>query len=432
MPDLMVRRNIPGVVAHIRAPESLRFLMERLDERDDLTRARLYIALGRLSHRGLPLTETELAAIHEHFEAETRLAYEWAVRASNPRLPSNGDLLADAYSWRRRYAVDRLLYLIAILYPQADISQVRANLFGGDLRCRANAIELLDTLLTRPHKELLLPLLESSPARLLETANRAYHLSPPEPQSEFTAAIVANDSWLATCILFSLSSRQPAGFSSLVQQGLRSPNELVRETAWLAASRQSRTEEIHMTPHGYGNQHRDLKLHQQTHLRLRAPARTLEARTGGQAEDQEGGMDMPITTMERILLLRGVELFREIPAQELELMARLCTVVHFAPGERFISQGDGSDGLYILVDGEVEVSKNDLGVVNVSKAGDVIGEMGVLANQVRAANCTALVETTALHIDQTDFWDLLERSSLLSVSVIRVLVPKLLSYSTKQ
>jgi CRP-like cAMP-binding protein len=67
----------------------------------------------------------------------------------------------------------------------------------------------------------------------------------------------------------------------------------------------------------------------------------------------------------------------------------------------------------------------------VSKAGDVIGEMGVLANQVRAAHCTALVETTALHIDQTDFWDLLERSSLLSVSVIRVLVPKLLSYSTK-
>ncbi len=78
------------------------------------------------------------------------------------------------------------------------------------------------------------------------------------------------------------------------------------------------------------------------------------------------------------------------------------------------------------------MSKNDIGVVNVSKAGDVIGEMGVLASQVRAANCTALVETTALHIDQTDFWDLLERSSLLSTSVIRVLVPKLLSYSAKR
>ncbi len=138
---------------------------------------------------------------------------------------------------------------------------------------------------------------------------------------------------------------------------------------------------------------------------------------------------MPITTIERILLLRKVELFREIPAQELELIVRLCTVLHFAPGERFISQGDESDGLYILVAGEVEVSKNGLGIVNVSQAGDVIGEMGVLATQMRAANCTALVETTALHIDQTDFWDLLERSPLLSVRVIRILVPKLLNYS---
>ncbi|HET6845317.1 MAG TPA: Npt1/Npt2 family nucleotide transporter, partial [Anaerolineales bacterium] len=96
MPDLMVRRNIPGVVARISASESVRFLMERLDERDDLARARLYIALARLRHTGLPLTETDRTAVHERFEAETRLAYEWAVRASNPQLPSNGDLLVDA------------------------------------------------------------------------------------------------------------------------------------------------------------------------------------------------------------------------------------------------------------------------------------------------------------------------------------------------
>jgi CRP-like cAMP-binding protein len=138
---------------------------------------------------------------------------------------------------------------------------------------------------------------------------------------------------------------------------------------------------------------------------------------------------MPITTMERILLLRRVKLFKEIPAQELELVARLCNVLHFAPGERFISQGDASDGLYILVAGEVEVSTDDLGMIDRRQAGDVIGEIGVLANQVRTASCTAVVETTALHISQADLWDLLERHAILSASVIRVLVPKLLSYS---
>lgn len=134
--------------------------------------------------------------------------------------------------------VDRLLYLVAILYPQANISQMRANLFGDDLRRRANAIELLDTLLSSPHKGLMLPLLESSPKRMLEVAGRAYHLDTPELQSEFSAAVEANDFWLAACILFSLSSRRQMELSSLIDQGLRSPNALVRETARLTASRQ--------------------------------------------------------------------------------------------------------------------------------------------------------------------------------------------------
>ena len=416
-PDLNVRRNIPGVVARIPDPQSAQFLLGSLDEPDDLARARVYLALGRLRREGVQLTETDLAALNQRFETETRLAYQWAVRASNPELESHSTLLEDAYSWRRRYALDRLLYLIAILYPRINISQVRANLFGDDLRRRANAIELLDTVLFRRHKELFLPLLESSAARMLEIADRVYHLKPPQLQSEFTLAVKGNDSWLAACTLFSLSRLWQAELSSLINQGLSSPNALVHETAELAARQQFEPEDP-ITLHGYIKPDHDPQLYKQTHHRLRS-----------QAVNQEGDRVMPITTMERILLLRGVELFKEIPAHELELIARLCTVVHFPPGERFISQGDASDGLYILVAGEVEVSKNDLGVVNVSKAGDVVGEMGVLANRFRAANCTALVETTALHIDQTDLWDLLERSSLLSVSVIRVMLPKLLNYS---
>ena len=433
-PDLGVRRQIPNVVARIPVPESVRFLLDRLEETDDLARARLYIALGRLQQGGLSFTEADLAAVDQRFEAETRLAYEWAVRASNPQLNFH-ELLQDAYAWRRRYAMDRLLYLIGILYPQADISQVRANLFGEDPRLRANAIELLDTLLSRPHKELFLPLLESSPRRMLEVAERAYHLSPPELTLEFEAAIESQDSWLAACILFSLSVQQQGELASLIDHGLLSPNDLVYETASLAASQRAK-----WNMHQIVDQ--DLTLNYQTHLRLRSLslgsvsgttlALPAETRTGAHVVDQEGAKVMPITTMERILLLRGVELFREIAPPELEWIARLCTIVHFAPGERFIAQGDDSDGLYILVTGAVEVSKDDLGVVNVSKAGDVIGEMGVLAKQMRAANCTARDETTALHIDQTDFWDLLERSSTLSTSVIRVLVPKLLSYSAKR
>lgn len=138
---------------------------------------------------------------------------------------------------------------------------------------------------------------------------------------------------------------------------------------------------------------------------------------------------MPMTTMERTLLLKRVQFFNEIPAQELELVARLCTVRHFAPGERLISEGDAPDSLYILVAGEVDVSTDELGVIDRRKEGEILGEIGVLANQVRTASCTAVGETTALCLSQADLWDLLERNATLSSIFIRILVPRLLSYS---
>lgn len=417
--NVTVRRHIPGVAARIHALQSLQFLMKNVDEPDDLARSRLYKALGRLRQADVLFMESDLAAINRRFEIETRLAYQWAIRASRPRpvSPSNGDLLDEAYFWRRRYAVDRLLYLIALLYPQANIVQVHNNLFGWDQRRSANAIELLDLLLARPHKRFFLPLLEGPPERIREIAEREYHLNPPLVETEFAAAVEGNDPWLAACILFSLSPSQVAELPDLIRQGLNSPHELVRETAQLVAPQPFRPEQNQDASTAFVEQAPDSQLPTSDTL-------DLDSQTGG----PEGPIVMPITTMERTLLLKRVPFFNEIPAQQLELVARLCNVQYFVPGERLISQGDTPDRLYILVAGEVDVSTDELGVIDRRKEGEIIGEIGVLANQVRTASCTAVGETTALCLSQADLWDLLERDAILSSIFIRILVPRLLSY----
>jgi HEAT repeat protein len=419
--DTTIRRHVPGVIASIHAPQSVRFLMNQLDEPDDLARSRVYIALGRLCQGSERLSEADLIAVNRRFEVESRLAYEWSVRAFNRRPGSNDDLLDDAYFWRRRYAVDRLLYLVAILYPQVNSALLRANLFGADQRRRSNAIEMLDTLLSHPHKERLLPLLESPAEKLLEIAEREYNLKPPALQAEFTAAVEGNDPWLAASILVSRSQGQVVDLSDLIRQALHMPDALVHETALWAANQNIPAAAYEIAwPATISRAH------------SANPPRKADHSLPMPVEAHEGGPVMPLTTMERILLLRRVALFKETPAQELERVARLCDVLYFAPGERFICQGDVSDGLYILVAGEVEVSTDDRGIIDVRREGDVIGEIGVLANQLRTASCTATVKTTALHINQEDLWDLLERDATLSVSVIRVLIPILLSYSKKR
>jgi hypothetical protein len=272
-------------------------------------------------------------------------------------------------------------------------------------------------LLSRPHKEFFLPLLEGPHERIIEIAEREYHLKPPLVRTEFAAAVESNDPWLAACILFSFSPRQAAELSDLIRQGLNSPHELVRETAQLVAIQPFQPEP---------NQNASTEfVGQAPHSQLPRPdTRYLYAKTG----EPEGAIVVPITTMERTLLLKRVPFFNEIPAQQLELVARLCNVQYFAPGERLISQGDTPDRLYILVAGEVEVSTNDLGVIDRRKEGEIIGEIGVLANQVRTASCMAIGETTALCLSQADLWDLIERDAILSSIFIRILVPRLLSY----
>jgi HEAT repeat protein len=422
-PNLTIRRHIPGVIARIHSPQSVRFLMKNLDEPDDLARSRLYIALGRLRQADIPFLDSDLAAINQRFERETRLAYQWAVRASRPRpeSPSKRELLDDAYYWRRRYAVDRQLYLIAILYPQANIVQVHNNLFGWDQRRGANAIELLDMLLSRPHKELFLPLLESSPERIMEIAESEYRLKPPLVEAEFAASVEGNDPWLAACILFSLSRRQVDEIPDLIRQGLNSPHALVHETAQLASTQLFQPEEHQIASPAFVE-----------HAHHSQPPSPDHPYLQSQTIEPEGATVMSITTMERTLLLKRVQLFNEIPAQQLELVARLCSVQYFAPGERLISQGEAPDRLFILVAGEVEVSTDDLEVIDRRKEGEIIGEIGVLANLVRTANCTAVGETTALCISQADLWDLLERNAMLSSIFIRILVPRLLSYPRKE
>src|SRR5690606_1172031 len=138
-------------------------------------------------------------------------------------------------------------------------------------------------------------------------------------ETEFAAAVEGNDPWLAACILFSLSPKQAAELPDLIRQGLNSPHELVRETAQLVALQLFRPEPDQKASTAF--------VEQAPHSPSPSPdTRDLFSQAGGPG----GPSVMPITTIERTLLLKRVPFFNEIPAQQLELVARLCNVQHFA------------------------------------------------------------------------------------------------------
>ncbi|HSG42097.1 MAG TPA: cyclic nucleotide-binding domain-containing protein [Anaerolineales bacterium] len=131
---------------------------------------------------------------------------------------------------------------------------------------------------------------------------------------------------------------------------------------------------------------------------------------------------MTLSTIERVFLLQGSELFQQIPAQEMVSVAQLCQEVTFKKGERFIEAGDEGDCLYILASGEVSIEVKGHGQVDNGKAGDVIGEMSIISSKPRAASCVALTDITALRITRTDFRSLMEENSAVTLSILEVIV----------
>ncbi|HLF19553.1 MAG TPA: cyclic nucleotide-binding domain-containing protein [Bacteroidota bacterium] len=72
--------------------------------------------------------------------------------------------------------------------------------------------------------------------------------------------------------------------------------------------------------------------------------------------------------------------------------------LYFSIGETILTEGDRTDGWFVLISGKVGVFKRDFSVAEISKPGTVIGELGFLLNIHRTATLIAQEPTMLLHV----------------------------------
>ncbi len=102
-------------------------------------------------------------------------------------------------------------------------------------------------------------------------------------------------------------------------------------------------------------------------------------------------------------------------------------------GSLLFSQGDESDGLFIIKDGRAKVYiSDDSGkemVIAILGPGEVVGEIASLDGEVRTASVAALEPSTVLHIAQSDFKAFLAENHELAFEIIQVLTRRIRSYA---
>ncbi len=129
---------------------------------------------------------------------------------------------------------------------------------------------------------------------------------------------------------------------------------------------------------------------------------------------------IPVGIEPRSVLKRA---FPGIPDEEAEEMIRAGEVRTYPPGFILTHEGELEYTFYILLRGRVAVSK----VINESEArllkqlgpGDFFGEMAIIHNAPRAATIQTVEECVVLEISREIFTDLMERSSSMSLAMVR-------------
>jgi len=133
--------------------------------------------------------------------------------------------------------------------------------------------------------------------------------------------------------------------------------------------------------------------------------------------------------IERVLLLTKVPLFAYLRTDQLSRLAPLLEPVAWPKGVKVFDMGDIGLELYILTSGRIGISIDpDPGqhvFISELKAGDSLGEMALIDNEVRSATAHVLEDTQAFALDNEKFQGLLKSYPELGIGMLRALSQRL-------
>jgi hypothetical protein len=146
-------------------------------------------------------------------------------------------------------------------------------------------------------------------------------------------------------------------------------------------------------------------------------------------EGRDGGVSMP-STVERVIFLKAIPIFSEIPETDLAELANRLRVQSFEPDTTIVSEGEIGTSLYVVVRGSVRVHRGDDEIARMDE-GSVFGELAALDPHPRTASVTTLDEALLFSLDQEALYELMAEHPIMLRGIIKILCERLRERHTK-
>ena len=130
------------------------------------------------------------------------------------------------------------------------------------------------------------------------------------------------------------------------------------------------------------------------------------------------------STLEKTIILKSVDLFKSIPAENLSRVAQITNEVSYDANSSIFAEGDYGDSLFIVVDGNVRIHKGQQELAMLGK-GTCLGEMALLDDEPRSADATVTEDSTLFQIEQEGFYEVMGSQSDIMEGIIKLLTSRL-------
>ena len=124
-----------------------------------------------------------------------------------------------------------------------------------------------------------------------------------------------------------------------------------------------------------------------------------------------------LNIVEKVIALEGVELLHNLSPEQLSRIGAIAEEIKAPPGRIVIEAGKPVDALYVIVDGSVELSRNNEPVAT-AKQNDVLGAWALFdESDPLPVSAKTLEDTRLLRIARDDFYDLLSDNSEITSAI---------------
>lgn len=124
-------------------------------------------------------------------------------------------------------------------------------------------------------------------------------------------------------------------------------------------------------------------------------------------------------------MLNNVYMFSELAPSDANILTERSHTRSYPANTILINEGDQTDSLYVILDGEVKVyASDDSGkevILNILRAGEYFGELALVDDAPRSASVMTLTPVKVMVISKADFKTCLSQNGEMAFNLIRSL-----------